>query len=134
LFACVENEGAGLMDEVPDCVCIKLPNGETLPVIGCPACGQAFEAAKELIKEALHGARGIMNAHNKSEVARLLAQINGEYEAARQGLSGLAQGIGQHRFITKRMERIGELHMELRDIVGDEAMAMITRELEEATP
>ena len=70
---------------------------------------------------------------HQSEVARLLAQINSEYEAARQGLSGLAQGIGQHSFITKRMEQIAELHTQLRDLVGDEAMALITRELNQPT-
>ena len=70
--------------------------------------------------------------HN-SEVARLLAQINSEYEAARQGLSGLAQGIGQHRFITKRMEQIAELHSQLRELVGDEAMLLITQELDQLT-
>jgi hypothetical protein len=68
-----------------------------------------------------------------SEVARLLAQINNEYEAARRGLSGLAQGIGQHRFITKRMEQIAELHSQLRDLVGDEAMMLITQELDHLT-
>lgn len=66
----------------------------------------------------------------KSEVARLLAQISSEYESARQGLSGLAQGIGQHRFITKRMEQIAELHSQLRNLVGDEAMALINQELD----
>jgi hypothetical protein len=70
---------------------------------------------------------------HQSEVARLLAQINSEYEAARQGLTGLAQGIGQHRFITKRMEHIAELHIQLRNLVGDEAMALITRELNQPT-
>jgi hypothetical protein len=67
----------------------------------------------------------------KSEVARLLAQIGSEYEAARQGLSGLAQGIGQHRFITKRMEQIAELHSQLRSLVGDEAMTLINQELDD---
>jgi len=70
-----------------------------------------------------------MLAH-ESEVARLLAQINSEYDAARQGLTGLAQGIGQHRFITKRMEQIAGLHMQLRDLVGDEAMPLIVSELD----
>ena len=76
-----------------------------------------------------------MSGHQKqnSEVARLLAQINSEYEAARQGLSGLAQGIGQHRFITKRMEQIAELHSQLRNLVGDEAIALITSQLEDPT-
>lgn len=68
-----------------------------------------------------------------SEVARLLAQINSEYEAARQGLAGLAQGIGQHRFITKRMEQIAELHAQLRNLVGDEAMSLITSQLDDST-
>jgi len=67
----------------------------------------------------------------QSEVARLLAQISSEYESARHGLSGLAQGIGQHRFITKRMEKIAELHTQLRNIVGDEAMALIDLQLEQ---
>lgn len=69
----------------------------------------------------------------QSEVARLLAQISSEYEAARQGLSGLAQGIGQHRFITKRMEQIAELHSQLRNLVGDKAMALINLELDSST-
>jgi hypothetical protein len=77
-----------------------------------------------------------MSGHHheqNSEVARLLAQINYEYEAARQGLSGLAQGVSQHRFITKRMEHIAELHSQLRNLVGDEAMQLITSQLEEPT-
>lgn len=65
-----------------------------------------------------------------SEVARLLAQINREYEAAQNGLSGLAQGVGQHRFMTKRMEQIAELHTQLRDLVGDEAMELIACHVE----
>ncbi len=74
-----------------------------------------------------------MSSHQEhnSEVARLLAQINSEYEAAQQGLSGLAQGASQHRFITKRMEQIAELHTQLRNLVGDEAMALITHRLDE---
>ena len=54
----------------------------------------------------------------RSEVVRLLAQISQEYEAAQQGLSGLALGISQHWFITRRMERIGEIHSQLHDLVG----------------
>ncbi len=61
----------------------------------------------------------------RSEVARLLAQINEEYEAAQRGLAGLAQGISQHQFITRRMERIGEFHSQLHSILGSEAMALI---------
>lgn len=68
-----------------------------------------------------------------SEVARLLAQINEEYEAAQRGLSGLAQGTSQHRFINKRMERIGECHSQLRSILGNEAMILIAAQQEHAT-
>jgi hypothetical protein len=57
-----------------------------------------------------------------SEVACLVAQINNEYEAARLGLSGLAQGVSQHEFITKRMENIAGLYKSLHGIVGDEGM------------
>ncbi|HZS75303.1 MAG TPA: hypothetical protein VFA41_01710 [Ktedonobacteraceae bacterium] len=62
---------------------------------------------------------------HKSEVARLLAQISAEYEAAQRGLSGLAYGVSQHQFITARMENMGQLHHKLQSIVGDEATAMV---------
>jgi hypothetical protein len=39
----------------------------------------------------------------RSEVARLLAQINSEYEAAQRGLFGTAAGSSRHDFITKRI-------------------------------
>ncbi|GCE48314.1 hypothetical protein EI42_05216 [Thermosporothrix hazakensis] len=65
-----------------------------------------------------------------SKVTRLLAQISEEYEAAQRGLTGLAQGTSQHTFITKRMERIADLHSHLRELVGEEAMALIVKQLE----
>ncbi len=46
-------------------------------------------------------------------------------------MSGLAQGIAYHRFITKRMEQIANLHMQLRAHVGDEAMALINDRVKE---
>ena len=52
---------------------------------------------------------------NHSDVARLLAQIEAEYESARQ-----------HKFITKRMERISDLHTELHNLVGDESIPLIS--------
>ncbi len=70
----------------------------------------------------------------KSEVARLLAQICSEYEAARLGLSGLTQGMGRHQFITRRMECIGALHSELHGLLGDKAMALIATRLDQAVP
>jgi hypothetical protein len=68
----------------------------------------------------------------KSEVARILAQIQTEYEAARQGLSGLSQGTSRHSFITAHMENMGNLHTELQTLVGDQAMMLITTKLDEA--
>ncbi len=72
----------------------------------------------------------MLGAHEqRSEVARLLAQISQEYEAAQRGLTGLAFGTSQHEFITARMENMGQLHSQLQTIVGDDAIAMIAEEL-----
>jgi hypothetical protein len=65
----------------------------------------------------------------RSEVARLLAQISAEYEAAQRGLTGIAYGNAQHAFITARMENMCQLHAQLRSLVGDVAIAMIAEEL-----
>ncbi len=65
----------------------------------------------------------------RSEVARLLAQIDDEYEAAKSGLTGLAQGVSQHSFINARMEQVSRLHLQLRALVGDEAIRMIDARL-----
>ncbi|HVB62316.1 MAG: hypothetical protein WCD86_25960 [Ktedonobacteraceae bacterium] len=65
----------------------------------------------------------------RSEVARLLAQITTEYEAAERGLNGLAMGVSQHEFITARMEHMGQLHSELQTLVGDIATAMVAEQL-----
>ena len=59
-----------------------------------------------------------------------MTAIKDEYEAAQQGLSGLAQGVGQQTFITKRMENRAELHAQLRDLVDDETMEKINLELD----
>ena len=65
-----------------------------------------------------------------SEVARLLARIQEEYEAAQRGVSGLAQGTSQHVFITHRMENMGILQGELESIVGkDTSMELIINQL-----
>jgi hypothetical protein len=57
---------------------------------------------------------------SKSEVARLMQQIDAEYEAGRQALDGLALGIAQHAFITQRMENMANQFAALRAIVGEE--------------
>ena len=66
---------------------------------------------------------------NRSEVARLRTAINAEYQAAQQGLFGLAQ-VTQHAFITRRMENIAVLHAQLHSLVGDETMRKIDLELD----
>jgi hypothetical protein len=57
----------------------------------------------------------------KSEVARLMRQINAEYEAARLGLQGAAV-TASHEFITRRMEHVAEYVKELVNIVGDDEL------------
>ncbi len=72
----------------------------------------------------------MLAAHEqRSEVARLLRQISEEYEAAQRGLVGLSYGTSQHQFITEKMERMGELHTQLHDIVGEAAIVMIADQL-----
>ena len=66
----------------------------------------------------------------RSEVARLLSQIREEYEAAVQGLSGLAHGTSRHCFITARMENMSKLQTQLDELVGDESIALVVDCLE----
>jgi hypothetical protein len=67
----------------------------------------------------------------KSEVARLLQQIEQEYQAAQRGLTGPAAGVSQHQFITARMENMGHCHKALTTLVGDEqATKMVAETLE----
>jgi len=66
----------------------------------------------------------------QSEIARLLSNINAEYEAARMGLFGFASGTLRHTFINAKMENMSKLHEELHDLVGDKAMVMIAEVLE----
>ena len=61
-----------------------------------------------------------MTCCNQSEVARLKAQIEAEIQAARWALHGACLGAAQHQFITCRMERMGMLHEELKERVGEE--------------
>ena len=66
---------------------------------------------------------------NSSEVARILQQIDLEYQAARRGLTGLAE-CARHAFITARMENIGRLHAQLQGLVGEQAMPLLYARLE----
>ncbi len=55
----------------------------------------------------------------KSDVARLLRQIDLEYEAAKQGLTGFAFGTARHDFINVRMEQVAVYHEQLASCVGE---------------
>jgi hypothetical protein len=57
---------------------------------------------------------------SQSELQRLLAQIELEYQAAQLGLSGLAQGTAQHDFINARIENMENARQELEKLVGPE--------------
>ncbi len=65
----------------------------------------------------------------RSEVARLLNRIQAEYDAALNGLSGLA-ATARHSFITARTENISKLHTQLEELVGDDSMALVVACLE----
>lgn len=70
----------------------------------------------------------------RSEVARLLAQIRAEYQAAERGLSGLSSGAARHDFISARTENIGKCHEELTELVGSEqAISIIAQTIWSST-
>jgi hypothetical protein len=70
---------------------------------------------------------------NKSEVARLMRQIELEYEAAQRWMYGFAAGVGKHEFITARMENIGRYHEQMKELVGEpEAVKALALALERA--
>ena len=63
---------------------------------------------------------------SESEVAWIRRQIQDEYEAAKQGLLGLASGTAKHDFINARTENIGRHHEMLVELLGPEqAISMI---------
>jgi len=62
----------------------------------------------------------------QSDVARIMKQIEQEYEASKRGLEGFASGIARHDFIQQRAEKIGQCHEHLSDLIGPEqAIALI---------
>jgi len=70
---------------------------------------------------------------SKSEVARLMQQIELEYEAAQRGLYGFAAGAARHEFINARVENIGRYHERLKTLVGEqEATKALSEALEQA--
>jgi hypothetical protein len=72
-------------------------------------------------------------SENKSEVARVLEQIELEFQAAQRSLYGLAFGTAKHEFITNKMEQMGKLHEKLQTMVGEEqAVKLLAETLENA--
>jgi hypothetical protein len=70
---------------------------------------------------------------NTSEVARLMRQIELEYEAAQRAMYGFAAGAGKHEFITAKMEKMGRHHEQLIALVGErEATKALAQALEQA--
>jgi len=55
-----------------------------------------------------------------SMISALRKEIAEEYAAAAWGLYGIADGTAKHSFITKRLEKIGDCHAALREIVGED--------------
>ncbi|MBO0783607.1 MAG: hypothetical protein J2P37_32755 [Ktedonobacteraceae bacterium] len=68
---------------------------------------------------------------SKSEVARLRAQIEAEYVAGQQALSGIAAGTARHQVITARLERMRVVKDALAQQIGErEAMHVFCEVLE----
>ena len=61
----------------------------------------------------------------ESEVARLRQQIEAELVAMQRGMHGLALGTARHRFIHKRMNRIGTCQDKLAAEVGEKQASEI---------
>lgn len=56
----------------------------------------------------------------QSDVARILRQIEQEYQASKLGLTGLASGTARHDFINAHAENIGKQHEKLVELIGPE--------------
>lgn len=64
-----------------------------------------------------------------SEVARIRAQIEAEYQAAKLAMEGPRFGTARHDFINARQERIGILQQELEQLVGNQAVVLVAQTL-----
>lgn len=65
-----------------------------------------------------------------SELRELLARIEAEFVAAKQGLSGLASGVARHDFIQRKMGEIDKLHEQIEEAVGSQtALALVVNAL-----
>jgi hypothetical protein len=60
---------------------------------------------------------------NQSEVARVKAEFELQNAAAQYALNGMSLGVAKHSFITSKLDRMGELHEEMKKIIGEEEAA-----------
>jgi len=68
---------------------------------------------------------------SESEVRRLLKEIELTYQAAKNGLTGLAAGMARHEFISAKMEKLDKQRESLAHIVGaDRAMELLVQAIE----
>lgn len=64
-----------------------------------------------------------------SDVAHLREQVELEYAAMMQGLSGFAEGSAMHEFISARMARVENYHSALAQEVGEREATQIICDL-----
>jgi hypothetical protein len=74
-----------------------------------------------------------MQTANRSTVARLLAQIEAEYIAAKRALEAPAV-VGRHHRVNRHMETLGTYVEQLEVVIGDhdQTMALVVQQTEEA--
>ncbi len=65
---------------------------------------------------------------SESEIVRLRRQIEEAYEAGMQGLTGLASGTSNHRFIQAKLEHVEACHSRLVELVGVQEAIQIVYE------
>ena len=66
---------------------------------------------------------------SSSEVARLREQVELEYAAMMQGLTGFAEGSAMHAFISARMARVEGYHDKLAQELGEDEATQIICDL-----
>jgi hypothetical protein len=71
-----------------------------------------------------------VHVESKSEVARLIQQIDDEVESGKRAIYAIAEGTARHEVITKRMERMGRFQEELQALIGDAALPVIIEKLD----
>ena len=66
---------------------------------------------------------------SQSDVSHLLEQIEREYQAAQAAFSGYAV-TARHAFINARLEHMGQVHDQLQQLIGADAIKLIAERLE----